>query len=204
MLYLIGGASRSGKSLLAQRFARERAISGFSLDYLVTMLQEGVPSLGIHHELPSAQKGELLWPLLWPLLDNIVEEEAAYVIESDALLPWNVRAFSDAYPQQVRACFLGYPHVDPEQKLRDNRTHLDGPNAWVRHLSDEDLRQQIDRMQAYSCFLANECAAARIAFFDVSTDFIGGTSAAWRYLTAASETHGYGPGAHSSAVRMKV
>ncbi len=184
MLYLIGGASRSGKSLLAQRFVRERAVPCLSLDYLTTMFQVGAPVLGIHHDLLTIDKANLLWPLLWPLLDNIVEEEPNYVVEGDALLPGHVRAFMDAYPQAVHACFLGYPHVDRQRKLRETRTHTDAPNNWVRHLSDAELLAKIDETALFSQYLLQECAEYDIVFFDLSDDFLSGTAAAWCYLTA--------------------
>lgn len=183
MLYLIGGASRSGKSLLAQRFVRERATACLSIDYLTTMFQYGLPSLGIHHDLPVIEKADLLWPLLWPLLDNIVEEEPAYLVEGDGLLPGHLRAFIDEHPQMVRACFLGYPHVDRERKVRETRAHAEAPNNWVRHLTDAELLAKIDETAVFSQYLAEECAEYHLPFFDVSADFLSGTTAAWSYLT---------------------
>ena len=75
MLYLIGGASRTGKSTLALRLLETRQVPFFCLDYLTSGLEAGVPALGVRHEIPDQRRGELVWPVLRHLLRNIVEVE---------------------------------------------------------------------------------------------------------------------------------
>lgn len=52
MLYIVGGSSRSGKTIIGRKFSKEKAIPFFSLDVLITALQE-VETLNIHHGQPK-------------------------------------------------------------------------------------------------------------------------------------------------------
>ncbi len=53
MLYVIGGAARAGKTLLAQRLFRNHRTPYFCVDYFVSALQHRAPELGIIGESPS-------------------------------------------------------------------------------------------------------------------------------------------------------
>jgi hypothetical protein len=70
MRYLLGGASRAGKSTLARRLLRERGVPYFPLDYLLLGLENGVPSLGVTPGNPAVV-GEQLWPLVRAMAKNL-------------------------------------------------------------------------------------------------------------------------------------
>ena len=99
MLYLIGGAARSGKTLIAQRMLLEHSIPRYALEYFVSALHRGCPEIGVRHEEANPARAERLWPRLEPMLRNIVEVEPVYVVEGDALLPRHVVAFTQHYQQ---------------------------------------------------------------------------------------------------------
>jgi hypothetical protein len=51
MLYLIGGTSRSGKSIISRKLLTEKGIPYFPLDSVVMGFTNGMPELGIHDKL---------------------------------------------------------------------------------------------------------------------------------------------------------
>ena len=53
MLFLVSGASRSGKTLIARKILADKQIPYLSLDWLMMGFNDGIPEYGIHH---------LLWP----------------------------------------------------------------------------------------------------------------------------------------------
>ncbi len=80
MLYIIGGAARSGKTILTRRLFAEHHVPFFCVDYFVSALGEGSPELGIQGESPTRPKAEALWPRIYGMLRNIVEVEPAYAV----------------------------------------------------------------------------------------------------------------------------
>jgi len=77
MLYVLGGASRSGKSIISRRFVSEKQIPFFCIDFLITSLQE-VPSLDIKQGQPFIDKAKKLWPLIKPLLVHLILKVMGY------------------------------------------------------------------------------------------------------------------------------
>ena len=116
VLYLVGGAARSGKTIIARRMLEQPSVPYFSVDYLISGLSAGSTDLEMLHELPNQTRGERIWPVLSGLLRNIVEVETSYLVEGDSLLPSRVAEFSAQYAGRVRACFLGYARCDVEEK----------------------------------------------------------------------------------------
>jgi hypothetical protein len=64
MLYLLGGAARSGKPLLARRVLAEKRIPFFCLDHLVIGAAKTIPHLQIDLNSDDASVGERIWPLV--------------------------------------------------------------------------------------------------------------------------------------------
>jgi predicted kinase len=64
MLYLVGGCSRSGKSLLAERMRAKHGIPWFSLDALKMGLFHGAPTLGIDPNADDLLTADQLSPIV--------------------------------------------------------------------------------------------------------------------------------------------
>ncbi|MGE5223308.1 MAG: hypothetical protein ACM3PY_12790 [Omnitrophica WOR_2 bacterium] len=50
MIYLVGGAARSGKSMIAQRFMAQTGIPYFCLDWLMMGFANGMPEVQFKQE----------------------------------------------------------------------------------------------------------------------------------------------------------
>ena len=87
MIYIISGTSRSGKSIIAQKFMQKRGIPYLSLDWLVMGFTNGIPEYGIHDKLWPDEIAERLWDYLKAMLESIIWSESDIVIEGEALLP---------------------------------------------------------------------------------------------------------------------
>ena len=182
MLYLIGGAARAGKTLIAQRMLRERLIPYFCVDYFVSAMERGAPELGIVGESPNKERALKLWPRIEPMLRNIVEEEPAYTVEGDALLPKGVASLCEAYAGQVRACFIGYTSTTPKRKLEEIRRFGGGVNDWIQHHPDQYVLDLCAHMIEFSQFVRQECHLYRLPYLDVSDDFLDVVGKAYAML----------------------
>ena len=73
MLYLVGGASRSGKSTIARRLLQQHGIPYFSIDILMMGFANGAPELDFDPDASEIARGEALWPILRAMCVNVLE-----------------------------------------------------------------------------------------------------------------------------------
>jgi hypothetical protein len=184
MLYIIGGASRSGKSILAHNLLKDSWIPFFPLDGLVGMLKNSAPEYGVTHDLPFVQKSENTWKFGKPLLKYLILTQKDYTVEGDCILPKDVAELRDRYPEKVKACFLGYCKISTQQKLELVRTFNMGQFDWTLKHDDDAMLKMIESMIEYSIYLKEECKKYNIEFFDVSEDFEGVHLNAFNYLVS--------------------
>jgi hypothetical protein len=185
MLILIGGASRSGKSILTRRLLKDNAVPYFSLDMLMMGLVHGVPQLGANPDASSIARAEHLWPVVRAICVNILETGIErYCIEGDYLLPGQVQELSQAFPGVVRCCFLGYAEADAARKVQEIRSYSDHPNDWLRDYPDDYVRELAEEMIGFSRYLQTECARLGLPYVDTSADFVRGVETALAQLKA--------------------
>jgi hypothetical protein len=169
MIYFVGGASRSGKSLLPTRLLARAGVPWLALDVLRMGLVRGVPCLCLDPDVGDLVEAARLWPVVRAMAENLIDDGRSYLIEGVCLDPFDVAplvARGDA-----RACFLGYPRLTDAEKLRAVRVHTGGPNDWLAHQPDEAVLAQVVDGCRISAGIEQACAATGLAFFDSGRDF---------------------------------
>jgi hypothetical protein len=141
-----------------------------SLDVLKMGLARGVPEFAIDPDAGGPVVAERLWPLVREMSASLLRDDVDYLFEGE-LLPRRVAALREAYRVQVKACFLGYTHITPEEKVREMRAHAGLPNDWPSDCSDSELIRIAGREIEFSRYLEAECAAYDLPFFDTSRRF---------------------------------
>ncbi|NDV61948.1 hypothetical protein G0Q06_05750 [Puniceicoccales bacterium CK1056] len=182
MLYFISGASRSGKTLVAERIFREHHIPYMSLDWLVMGFTNGIPEYGLHDKLFPDEIAERLWSFLNAICESMIWSGIDYVIEGEAILPELICEFLDKHPGKVRICFLGYTDVDIEQKVTEIRKHSAGELDWLTKEPDNYVRQHVENMVNHSRMIKEGCAKTGMQYFDTAEDFMASLDAATAYL----------------------
>jgi hypothetical protein len=181
MLYVLGGASRSGKTLLARRAVAEKQIPYFPLDALFYSLVYGVPELGVRHENTLMERPHKMWALTKPCLNYFLKEERDYFVEGDSILPSQLNELT-AEGKPIKCCFVGYTELDKDKKLALVREYHQGDADWTKDIPDEEMLAMIDEMIEFSKYLQEECATYDIKYFDVSYDFEGVRAETFEYL----------------------
>ena len=182
MLYFIGGASRAGKTRMAERILADRRLAYLSVDCVVMGFTHGIPRYGIHDKLMPDEIGERLWPFLQAMCRSMLWCDLDYVIEGEAILPALLRGLADEHPGRIRACFLGFADVDVDAKVGEIRAHGGGPTDWLTRESDAYVRDHVVNMVGFSRRLREDCARHGLRYFETSEDFAGATDRARRWL----------------------
>lgn len=181
MIFILGGASRSGKTLLSRKAVADKGIPYFPLDALFGALAEGAPQLGVTWNQSFIERAEKMWPITKPALGYFFHEELEFLIEGDAILPKQVRELIDE-GNSARSCFLGYSKLSIEDKFSQIRAHHQGDRDWTKGISDNEMLGYVDQMIEFSKYLEVECSINDIPYFDTSHDFQGPRERAFNYL----------------------
>lgn len=182
MIYLVGGASRAGKSQLARGLLAQRGVPYLHLDLLMMGFARGLPEFGVDPDTSAAVRGERLWPVVRGMAVTALEDGVDYLFEGDFLLPAHAAELKASWGARVGAAFLGYAETSPGAKLREVRSFGGGPNDWVSGLSDERILEISATNIRFSRRVRRECADLGLAYFDTSGDLPRVVSSALRYL----------------------
>jgi hypothetical protein len=172
MLYIIGGASRSGKTTLANRVLKEAEIPYFSLDYLMMGIANGMPEFGVHPTEGDYITGQRLWKVVNPLMTAMVENKIDYTIEGVQLVPSYVSQFEQNYAVKVKSCFIGLAEINvmnsvEEMKFHSNKTENDG----FKDLNNANIINEIERIKTDSIRIREECEKNNLMYFESSFNF---------------------------------
>ena len=192
MLFLVGGTSRSGKTLIARKILVDKRIPYLSLDWLMMGFNDGIPEYGIHHLLWPNEIAEKMAPFLLGMIDCMLVDGIDYVIEGEAILPQLAADLIEKNPGKVRAVFLGYTEINVEDKVGLVKKHGHGENDWLASQSDEYIRDHVRNMITYSKMIKDGCAKHGLPYFDTSEDFLGAIEAATGLLVGLTRN----PGTH--------
>lgn len=182
MLYIVSGASRAGKSLIAKKILQERQIPYMTLDWIMMGFTVGLPEYGIHDKLMPDEIAGKMWRFVKPIFENMVWSGIDYVVEGEAILPELIKEFSGDHPDSMEVCFVGFTDIDIDQKLKDIREHKLGKGDWLNQEDDGYIRRHIENMVNYSKFIQQGCEQHNLRYIDTSKDFLESIEEATSYL----------------------
>ncbi|WP_350290111.1 hypothetical protein [uncultured Croceitalea sp.] len=182
MLYIISGASRAGKTLVAQQLAAQKSISYFSLDWLVMGFTNGIPEYGVHDLLFPDEIAERSWSFIKAMLESMLYSDIDYIIEGEAILPELFTQLLEKHPNKLKICFLGFTNVDPNGKMSSVKKFSTGETDWLSDKTDAYILDHIKNMVAHSIKIEKSCAATGLTYFDTSKDFTATMERAISYL----------------------
>ncbi len=171
MIFLIGGAPRSGKSTLGQLIAAQERIGWIGTDLLIELLRvahdPGAPRQW--DAAPEAIRATAEWfsPFLDRFLWGLSSQADHYLIEGVHFLPGHAVALAQKYA--IRSVFLGCSRM--------SLARLDaypGRSPGYAHLPTT-LRLQIAAdVPAWSALLERECERWGAPYLDLVDDFADG------------------------------
>ena len=116
------------------------------------------------------------------MLIHLIEKEPNYLIEGDGILPNQVAELQKDFSNNIKACFVGFSEINPQDKFKQVRK-LDGnKDDWTKNISDEGLMSYIKDMVEFSKYLKSECNKYDISYFDSSNNFSEYLENVFQYL----------------------
>lgn len=182
MIYLVSGASRSGKTLIAKRLMREHQIPYLSTDWLMMGFNDGIPEYGIHHLLWPNEIAKRIWPFLSGVIDNMLFDGMDYAIEGEAMLPKFIAELIKEHPNKLKAIFVGYADIEVDEKVKLVKEFCDREDDWLINESDAYIKDHIGNMIGYSKMIKGDCEKYNLPYFDTSKDFMNSINEAIKYL----------------------
>lgn len=182
MLYLIGGVSRSGKSMVAEMILLRKKIPYLPLDSIVMGFTNGIPEYGVNDKQFPDEIAKRLWKFTKAMIENLLFVGNDYTVEGEAFLPAHVSELTARYPGKIKSCFLGYPETSTERKFEEVKKHNVAENDWLLHETEDSIIGHIRNMIGYSKFVREECKTFQMPFFDTSLHFKKGVRDAANYL----------------------
>jgi hypothetical protein len=181
MIYIIGGAPRTGKSILAQQISAKLKIGWISTDLLVELLRAknvaGTKSEWNASPEAITTAAEWFFPCLERFVWGVASMAESYVIEGVDFLPAQIAQLSAHY--QIRAVFLGCSKMTLERF--DN---FPGRSPGYAFLPEEMRRQFSHDVPLKSEFVRQEAERFGYPYIDMSDDFHSRLNEAEAVLTA--------------------
>lgn len=164
MLYLVGGTSRSGKSMVVKQILEQISLNYISLDVLMTTLIDAGNPFDIDYKADSDIIAKQLWPFTKNYLINISRHGEDYIIEGILLWPSLLKELDDTF--EFRVCFLGYESLDSRIKLAQLKA--DKNQSWHNRLefNDEEYLRQIDNIKIISQRLHDDAKACNYPYIE--------------------------------------
>ena len=160
MIYLIGGAPRTGKTTLAKMIAKRKDIPYISTDLIRDAIDEAYPELKIKAE-KWEKWSERFYPMLLSLIKHSQEVYPDTVIEGDIFFPDQVNNIAQRY--KLKCVYLGVSNIDLETLIGQN-IHDD----WISELEPSEQSKLPDWIMSISKRFKIESEKFSIPYFDVS------------------------------------
>jgi 2-phosphoglycerate kinase len=180
MMYLIGGAPRTGKTILAQQLCTTLKVGWISTDLVMELLRvANAPGRKMTWDAaPEAitVAAEWFFPYLERFIWGVSSFTDHYVIEGVDFLPAQVAQLSTQYA--VRAVFLGCSRMTLE-----GFTNFPGRSKGYANLPEAQRRQIVEDVPRWSAFIRQEAERFGYPFVDMVGDFSQHLRDAERVLT---------------------
>lgn len=131
MIYLIGGSSHVGKTLLAQRLLERTGFPYLSLDHLkMGFIRSGMTELTVEEDDAMC---DFMWPFVVEMIKTAIENKQNMILEGCYIpVEWR-ESFSEQFLQHIKSLFV----VMSEDYIRSHFSSIvDYANAIEQRVND--------------------------------------------------------------------
>ncbi len=172
MLYLISGASRAGKTIIAKKISAQKGISYLSLDWLIMGFTNGIPEYGLHDMLFPDEIAQRFWSFFKSMIESMLWSDVDYIIEGEAMLPELIIELIKKHPDKLKVCFLGFADTSVSKKVKEIKDFSSKKNDWLIEKTDKYIIDHVKNMIVHSQKIKKSCKENNLKYFDVSEKFV--------------------------------
>lgn len=180
MVILIGGASCTGKTLMAQRLLEKYKIPYLSVDHIKMGLIRGSQYCDFTADYDDDDViAARLWPILKGIIMTNIENGQHIIIEGCYLLPEHIFGLEHEYQQQVIAVWIGFSE---QYIVTQYELGIMGHRCEIEHRGEDDeytSRVSLIRMHAQ---LKERCMCHNAVFFELASDYVTGMERVYQWL----------------------
>ena len=165
MVILIGGATHTGKTVLAQRLLETYHYPYLSIDHIkMGLIRSGQTVLT---PMDDEKLTDYLWPILREIIKTAIENRQNLIIEG-CYIPYDWKKdFSESYLQEIRCRFL----IMSEDYIRNHFDEIRAHANDVEHrLDDSDLT--VDALIAENEAVLAGCVAGNCSYTLIDREYI--------------------------------
>ncbi|MCF7924607.1 MAG: AAA family ATPase [Candidatus Izimaplasma sp.] len=143
MVILIGGASCSGKTFLAQKLLEKYKFPYFSIDHIKMGLIRTNRSDGLT-PYDDDKLTSFLWPIIREIIKTNIENKQSIIIEGCYLPQSEIHSFEDKYQKHIIALYLVFSnkYIDNNFSTIINNSSIIEEKEDLTHLTKEYLYHQ--------------------------------------------------------------
>lgn len=163
MIYLIGGSSHVGKTLLAQKLLEKTKIPYTSLDHLkMGLIRSKMLELTPYDDDEIRYR---MWPFVAEMIKTAIENNQSFILEGCYIpLEWQ-ESFSKSELKNIKCLFI----VMSESYIRDHFSDIvDYANVIEKRLDDHP---DMDRLISCSKYFKEGCKEHGIPFYEIDKIF---------------------------------
>ncbi|MCL2350741.1 MAG: zeta toxin family protein [Defluviitaleaceae bacterium] len=167
MIILIGGASQTGKTLLAQGLLEEYKWPYLSIDHLKMGLYR-VGNCGFTPTDSTQHIAEHLWPMLRGIIMTAVENRQNLIIEGAYLLPQNINKLTHEYLDNVISLYLGFSDEYIQKHLQDEILRN---RCAIEYRAYEEARCAAEFISENQ-YIKSMCSEHNAKYFEIENNYI--------------------------------
>ena len=165
MVILIGGASHTGKTLLAQKLLERYKMPYLSIDHLKMGFIKGVDDCSFTATDSNEHIGEKLWPILKGIITTNIENGQNIIIEGCYLLPDKIAGLNKSYSNDIITIFL----VFSPQYIKNNFSSITKHSCIIEKRFC-DICSEKDIIKDNEAF-RQMCEKNNVAFFEITENY---------------------------------
>lgn len=180
MVILIGGYSRTGKTLMAQKLMEKHSIPYMSVDHVKMGLYRGLGDPKYHPVQKDTILAKTLWPIIKGIIMTAIENEQHLILEGCYILPHMLSDFDEEYLKEILSVFIGFSE-NYIRKFYDSKI-INFQSAIEYRGKDKpaSLEDQVIKHKE----LANICHFEGVSYFQIDENYESEIQSAYEFIAA--------------------
>lgn len=166
VVILIGAASNTGKTLMAQKLLELHKITYLSIDHLKMGLFRADENCKFTPDDSNKKIEKYLWPIIKGIIMTNIENNQNIIIEGCYLFPNRIKEFNDEYLKHIIPVFMGFSRSYIEQNFI---------SGIIRYMSEIESKESEERPMAQFVMEHMEykemCKKSNIKFFEIDENY---------------------------------